>query len=121
MLRHCSLIHRLLGNQLTRRVAFTRTRTLLGASAKRRVLGALFASLKVFESASRLFIDSLLSASLSDQGFRVGVGVRECCYAADVSVMQSVFPVKDRETGQQSEGRGCERHPPPIYSARTRE
>lgn len=41
-----------------------------------------------------------LSVSLSDQGFCVGVGdiVLECCCCrTDVSVMQSVFPVRERE------------------------
>lgn len=61
------------------------------------------------KSASRQFIDSPLSFSLRDQGFGVGVGVgdgvRECCCSADVSVMQSAFPVKDSETGLQRAGK----------------
>lgn len=38
------------------------------------------------------------AVSLSDQGFCVGVGdiVLVCC-CTDVSVMQSVFPVRERE------------------------
>lgn len=50
-------------------------------------------------------MDSLLPVSLSDQGFRVGVGVPECCSAADVSVMQSAFPVNQTETGLQRPSR----------------
>lgn len=47
---------------------------------------------------SQLFLSSL-AVSLSDEGFCVGVGdiVLECC-CTDVSVMQSVFPVRVRET-----------------------
>lgn len=63
--------------------------------------------LTALKSASRRFIDSPLSVSLRDQGFGVGVGVgvRECCCSADVSVMQSAFPVKDSETGLQRAGK----------------
>lgn len=47
---------------------------------------------------------TFLAVSLSDQGFRVGVGdiVLECCCT-------SVFPVRERERGrerEESEGRG---------------
>lgn len=56
---------------------------------------------------SRLFTGALttfLSVSLTDEGFCVGVGdivLERCC--TDVSVMQSVFPVRERKSKKERE------------------
>lgn len=81
---------------------------------------------QTFKDASRPFIGQrslhftccIFSVSLSDEGFCVGVCdiVLECC-CPDVSVMQSVFPVRERESKERvGDERGSERHPLLIYS-----